>query len=965
MTFSLSLICLLVLGYLGLLYLAAHSVERGWVPKSWVQQPATYLLSLGVYASAWGYYGTIGMGQQYGLGYLAYFLGLSGAFLLAPVLLKPIFLITRTYQLGSMADLMAFRFCSPLAGKLVSIAMIIMVIPLMTLQIKALTETLLVLSPGTEKALVSLAFTLLLCVSAIIFGARHIALRHNHEGLVFALAIETLVKLAAVSIGGFALLFWFIPDMSGGDLWRTDVLDYLKNRPLAPPSGPSLMLLPMCLAIAITMPHTFHMTFTENDNSRALKTATWAFPLLLFLMTLMIPPLLWAGTHLMIPNTEYYSLEVAMAHNSPFITLVFYFGGIAAATGVTIQMTLVSSSMLLNHLLTPHFGPGPNIDIYKWLLQARRGLIAAILLTAYVLYLIGGEVADLSRLGIMACGIALQFVPGVIGLLYWRKANRQGFLTGLVVGSVIWIGATYFPLIFDLDRDGLLLGLTYPDASNWHYSAIFGLTVNLAFFVIFSIYSTTRQAEIESANACREAQRKNYRPLMAANSNDAITALTRPLGRFMAEREVHLALQDLGLPSYEDRPHELRRLRVKLQSNLASLMGFTVSEDIINRYLPLNKDQELDNDLYMIEQRLEGFHDRLSGLSAELDHMRRHHRQTLERLPIGACTLSEEGEILLWNQVMVEMTGISAERVNGTLLADLPDPWGKILGGFIDEFDVHQYKRQIEINGNPRWYNLHKSILESRPGQSGGIVLVLEDQTDTQLLERELIHSERLASVGRLAAGVAHEIGNPITGIDCLAQGLQYETDNPEIREMADQIREQTERVSRILQSLMNFSHAGNHSTEREPVDVKACVEDAMSLLRLSKQNDAYAFINDCQDNAIAVGDMQRLVQVFINLLSNARDASPEGSEIRIATQCRTSVIQIMVTDQGHGIPPEAVERVFEPFYTTKEVGKGTGLGLSLVYSIVEEHYGQVQIISPINNNKGTCVKVTLPRWSN
>ncbi|MGB1091041.1 MAG: PAS domain-containing protein, partial [Oceanobacter sp.] len=720
MTFSLSLICMLVLGYLGLLYLAAHSVEQGWVPKSWVQQPATYLLSLGVYASAWGYYGTIGMGQQYGLGYLAYFLGLSGAFLLAPVLLKPIFLITRSYQLSSMADLMAFRFCSPLAGKLVSIAMIIMAMPLMTLQIKALTETLLILSPGGNSALISLAFTALLAVSAIVFGARHIALRHNHEGLVFALAIETLVKLAAVSIGGVALLFWFIPDIPGGDLWRPDVIDYLKSRPLSPPDGPSLTLLPMCLAIAISMPHTFHMTFTENDSSRALKTATWAFPLLLLLMTLMIPPLLWAGSHLNIPDTEYWSLEVAIAQESPWITLVFYFGGIAAATGVTIQMTLVSSSMLLNHLLTPHFGPGPNIDIYRWLLQARRGLIVAILFTAYLLYLIGGDAADLSRLGIMACGIALQFVPGIVGLLYWQRANRQGFLIGMVTGCLIWLIATYVPLLFDLDRDGLLLGVAYPDASNWHYSAWFSLAVNLLLYVTISIFSTTRREETESANACKEAQRNNQRPLVATNSNDAIIALSRPLGRFMAEREVHLALKDLGLPGYEDRPHELRRLRVQLQTNLSTLMGSTISEDIISRYLPLNTEQELDNDLYLIEQRLEGFHDRLSGLSAELDHMRRHHRETLERLPVGACSLSEDGEILLWNRVMVEMTGIAAERVNGTLLADLPKPWGNILGGFIVEFDVHQYKRQIEINGNPRWYNLHKSILESRPGQSGG-----------------------------------------------------------------------------------------------------------------------------------------------------------------------------------------------------------------------------------------------------
>lgn len=963
MTFSLSLICLLVLGYLGLLYLAVHSVEHGWVPKRWVQQPAMYLLSLGVYASAWGYYGIVALGEVYGLGYLSYFAGLSGAFLLAPVLLRPIFHITRSFQLGSLADLMAFRFCSPTAGKLVAFVMMIMVVPLITLQIKALTETLAIVSPGWNNTVTALAFTGLLAVATILFGARHIALRHNHEGLVFALAVETIVKLGAVTIGGIALMFWFIPEMPGGDQWRLEIIDYLQNRPLSPPEGPALALLPMCLAIAICMPHTFHMTFTENESGRALKTAAWAFPLLVLLMTLMIPPLIWAGHNIDFESSEYYSIKIAMFHESPVITMVFFFGGIAAATGVTIQMTLVSSTMLLNHLLTPHFGPGPNYDIYHWLLRARRALIVIILLSAFIFYVVAAEHIDLNRLGILASGVALQFAPGIVGLLYWRSANRQGFLTGLAAGVGIWVVSMFIPLVFDLDRDGLLLGIQYPDESNWHLSAIFSIVANFVFFLGVSQNTAMRENEREAAESCRKAKRKDQRPLIATSSNHAIAALSRPLGRYMAEREVLQALDELGLPSYEDRPHELRRLRMRLEANLSTLMGQTVAEDIIERYLPLNTGKELDNDFYMIEQRLEGFHDRLSGLSAELDNMRRYHRDTLERLPIGACSLAADGEILLWNRVMVEMTGIPAERVNGTMVEHLPAPWGDILGGFMAEFEPHQYKRQIEINGSPRWYNLHKSILKARPGQPGGMVLVLEDQTDTQLLERELIHSERLASVGRLAAGVAHEIGNPITGIDCLAQSIRYETEDPELKDIADQIREQTERVSRILQSLMNFSHAGNHSTEREAVCLYDCVEDAMSLLRLSQKSDAYALMNECDKTALVTGDMQRLVQVFINLLTNARDASDPGSWVRVETQIMPNQIMVQVTDQGHGIPQEVQDRVFEPFFTTKEVGKGTGLGLSLVYSIVEEHYGQVQIQSPINENGGTCVKVTLPRY--
>jgi len=201
---------------------------------------------------------------------------------------------------------------------------------------------------------------------------------------------------------------------------------------------------------------------------------------------------------------------------------------------------------------------------------------------------------------------------------------------------------------------------------------------------------------------------------------------------------------------------------------------------------------------------------------------------------------------------------------------------------------------------------------------------------------------------------------------------------------MADQIQEQTKRVTRIVQSLMNFSHSGHLTTEHLPVNISTCIDEAIQLLRLSNEGRDIEYINECDPNWQVVGDSQRLVQVFINLLGNARDASPDFSSIRAFGHIDPHQVTLHVVDQGSGIAEDKLDHIFDPFFTTKEVGKGTGLGLALVYSIVEEHYGHISIDSPVpshildlqqsapapdtafeRNSAGTCVTLRLPKVQN
>ncbi len=245
------------------------------------------------------------------------------------------------------------------------------------------------------------------------------------------------------------------------------------------------------------------------------------------------------------------------------------------------------------------------------------------------------------------------------------------------------------------------------------------------------------------------------------------------------------------------------------------------------------------------------------------------------------------------------------------------------------------------------------------------VMVVARDVTELRRRQLRGGQIDRMVALGTLAAGVAHEIGNPITGIACLAQNLREErADDSELNEMSTQILEQTKRVSRIVQSLMNFAHAGGHQHAAEAVCLADVAQDAISLLALNRNSVDVQFFNLCDPQHLVTGDAQRLAQVLINLLSNARDASQPGGAIRVKTEANEDTVELLVEDEGSGIPKAIMDRLFEPFFTTKDPGQGTGLGLALVYSIVEEHYGQITIDSPADpeRQRGTRFRVKLPR---
>lgn len=975
MSFELAQLLLISFAYLLCLFGLAYATEQGWLPHRWARHPLVYVLSLGVYAGAWGVYGAVGMAYEYGYGYLAYYLGICGAFLLAPVLLHPVLRITRAYQLTSLADLFVFRYRSQWAGTLVTLCSGAAILSLLSLQIQAVATSLTYLAPSASPVTMAIIFSLMVMLFAMLFGARHGKSQDTHEGLIMAIALDSVIKLLGLLLIGAVVLFSVFDGLDGLSSWLSrEAPDNINlERRLGDHSWRALML--MSFASALVMPHMFHMTFAENTSARSLSRASWALPLYLLLLALPVPLILWGGDVLGVEiPPEYFALGVAQALESPGLAIVVYMAGMSAASGLTIVLTLALAGMVLNHVVLPLRPPHDGQNIYSWLRWTKRALIGAIILLALAFHMGVGHRLSLEPLGVLALAGVLQLLPGALGIIYWPEGNRQGVIAGLVTGAVLWFATMVLPVSFEVTLPFWpeLLSPANPGPDAWTLLTFLSLAANILAFVVVSVLSPTSGEEVRAAQSCSVGalSRPMRRELNAASSDEFKQQLGSALSAEVAREEVERALAQMNLPSPEYRPYQLRRLRDQIEVNLSGLLGPQVARDIIKRQLgfkPL-RGRDPHQDIHYVERALEDYQSRLTGLAAELNSLRQHHRQTLQNLPIAACSVGDDGELLMWNHAMQELTGIDPEAVVGASLPALSAPWGPLLAGFVKGDAMHRYKHRMDLKGRPHWFNLHKSSIGGPGRVDGGTVILLEDQTEARLLEDKLIHSERLASVGRLAAGVAHEIGNPVTGIACLAQNLRLDSDKPEVLETAEQVLVQTKRISRILQSMMNFARAGNYSqsNSQEPCAIHRCVDEAVNLLSLSDQSRHVRFRNDCPPSLRVIGDEQRLVQVFINLLANARDASPEGGEVVISGNLEGYSAIIVISDNGTGISPDQLDHIFEPFYTTKGPSQGTGLGLSLVYSIVEEHYGSIQVESPADlvTHRGTRVILKLPAAS-
>ncbi|MBS3785890.1 MAG: PAS domain S-box protein [Gammaproteobacteria bacterium] len=971
MSFSVAALFISATAYLSVLFLIAHASERGWIPAKIVRHPIVYVLSLGVYATSWSYYGSVGFAERSGLAFITIYLGVTLAFALTPILLMPLLRLTRRHQLTSIADLFAFRFNSQFAGVLVTLMILTGSLPYLALQIRAVAESTQVLSDQSPPHTIAIVFCIMVTVFAIIFGARHVTPREKHSGLVAAIAFESVIKIGALVLIALVAVKLAFGELGGLDHWLKENPDKLTHY-YSSVSGDSWTgLLFLAFAAAFLLPRQFHMLFTENLHSAGLRTASWAFPLLLLILAAGIPPVLWAGQALQIGgSSDYYVLGIALFSESAVLALLAYLGGISAASAMIIVSTLAISSMCLNHLVLPVVRITPYQDLYATLRWARRVLIAVVIAAGYLFYLSLERTEGLVSWGLISFLAMAQLIPGVIATLFWPAASRNGFIAGLLAGGAIWGAAALLPALSTfgpIHIVGVDLGATQTPT---HFAtlAFWSVTANALIFVLVSLFSRASVQETEAAEACHDLNTRVPEGGLLANSpNQFIDQLAPVTGASAAGAEIERAMTDLELSWEETRPEYLQQLREQVQRNLSGMMGPMLARDIVDQCLRLDTDTHtaLSQNVRLIEERLERHRKGFYGIAGELDALRRYHRQILEDLPLGVVAITPNDRISRWNPAMEQLTGTSAPRILGRQVSELQPPWADLLAEFAHEDAAHAYKRHIRLTTGDCWLSLHKTLISGDDRSSeGDRLLLIEDVTDVNRLENELTHSERLASIGRLAAGVAHEIGNPITAIACLAQELRDAADQPE----AQQILEQTDRINHIVQTLIGYAHAGTTPEPRQarPVALAPVIQEAQRVLQLNPSARHIQFEAAVDPTLKVFAEHQRLVQVFVNLLSNAVDAcTSEDSEqgnVSITAKVSRDRVEVHVIDNGQGIPPAIADKVLEPFFTTKPPGLGTGLGLALAYSIVQDYEGSLSLQARRGKATGTEVVLRLIR---
>lgn len=966
---------LIALAYLGTLFLIAYSADAGWLPEKLVDHPLTYALSLGVYATSWTYYGSVGLAANSGFAFLTIYLGVTAAFLLGPYLLRPILTLCREYQLASIADLLAFRYGGRATGSVVTIFMLIGITPYISLQIHAVTESIQVLTKQAPPDLLALVFCLVVTIFSVLFGARHLTPREKHKGLVTAIAFESAVKLIALLVAGVFATTQVFDGWGAMESWVQSNPEELEA--LYKPASTSLWstLLLLAFGAAFLLPRQYHMTFVENKKPEFLNTAYWLFPLYLLLLNLPIIPILFAGKHLSLSVApDFYVLGMTLTLGDTWLSILIFIGGLSAATAMMIVTTLALSYMCLNHLLLPASisMKRPESNFYGRILWSKRVIIAALIAAGYLFYLVIEVNQGLASLGLISFVAAIQLLPGVLGLLFWTRGTQKGFLAGLIGGAVVWFALLVLPLLdtASLDRTlDLAANLGFAGVDVWSFSTFCTLSVNCLLYLCGSLLTRPNATEREAAEACvgRDTAAIKTQPSLPSASA-YISQLEQLLGTKAARQEVEKALEEAEIAYEDNRASSLQRVHERLERNLSGLLGPTLARIALGSQRPLDEpvDVALAESLRFTEARLAQSREQMRGMTKELDDLRLYLRNVLRELPIGVCSVGPDGDILIWNAALQRISGIEEQQASKGALSDLPTPWNRLLNDFAISGENHKFRSQTTINNEPATFNFHKAEVAYPLGdesQSPGQVILVEDRTSLDLLEAELAHSERLASIGRLSAGVAHEIGNPLTGIASIAQNLQYESKEGEVSESADDILTQVDRINTIVKSLLTFSRSDSSiGSERMDIDLRACIHEAIRLVELGEKDKQIEFNLDL-DHALPVNaNSQAMTQVFVNLLKNASFASSTGGTVNISGHLRyleQRLIVVRVRDYGSGIAHDQRGHLFEPFFTTKPVGEGTGLGLPLVYSMLTSHSGKVTLDSDITD--GACFEISLP----
>ncbi|MGZ5425048.1 MAG: two-component system sensor histidine kinase NtrB, partial [Candidatus Aminicenantales bacterium] len=344
----------------------------------------------------------------------------------------------------------------------------------------------------------------------------------------------------------------------------------------------------------------------------------------------------------------------------------------------------------------------------------------------------------------------------------------------------------------------------------------------------------------------------------------------------------------------------------------------------------------------------------------EMQRLKDYSEDIIESLTVGVSVIDETGLVIGWNRVLEDQVGIRKEAALGRTLPDVlgPSPYSAL---FPEEGQA-DFRLLTEITletaAGKKVFDIARTPLLDNTLKPYGTIIVFEDITDKIRLQQQLLTSEKLASIGLLSAGVAHEINTPLTGISSYVQMLQKKLTDTHYAQILGKVEAQTDRVAKIVKNLLTFARSPSDAAFQR-VDLKQSLEEILSLIDYKLKNMNIRLVLELAAVPPIYAQGERLQQVFINIILNALDAMPGGGELGIRLSLEGGAEVVRISDTGTGIKPEHRSRIFDPFFTTKGVGKGTGLGLSISYAIVKEHDGRIDVQSEVG--RGSTFSITLP----
>lgn len=353
----------------------------------------------------------------------------------------------------------------------------------------------------------------------------------------------------------------------------------------------------------------------------------------------------------------------------------------------------------------------------------------------------------------------------------------------------------------------------------------------------------------------------------------------------------------------------------------------------------------------------------------ELAILKEFNESIVESVSVGILTVNEEGIATHCNSAFEQMFATSRSKISGKRVEEIFDEnlfanVSSLLGEL--KWTLQETVRAYKINakthdGRSLVLNVSIAPLRSTSGSQKGSIIVLEDVTFRVQLEQQLQQSEKLSSIGLLAAGIAHEVNTPLAGISSYTQMLlQMVPQDDSKKVILEKIQKQVERAANIISNLLNFARTGNGKSEFSKIEINRILEDTLQLLEPQiRKSRVEVSRNYAEELPQMVGSASKLQQVFTNLILNAIDAMPSGGKISLKTYSSGRKIVIEISDTGIGIEEKNLSKIYDPFFTTKPIGSGTGLGLAVAYGIIQEHSGKIEVFSQVG--RGTTFKIEFP----